>query len=330
MVGASVIPKDGAENVEAQYILRENRIKAQESTAIGYVIGVFGACYMMRGESYQSLPANFITDDLYQTMSVVRQGIVHDFLQKDIESYGILSLTKKAKEFLKKPYEIQFTKDVDFETVDDEEDLVMAGAGKGGGLDDTLLNILKDLRRKIGKQKNVPPFVVFQDPSLDDMAINYPITMEEMKNIQGVGQGKAMRFGQEFVDVIARYVEDNDIIRPMDMVVKSIVNKSTNKVYIIQNIDRKLDLEDIAKAKGMSMNDLLSELESIVSSGTKINIDYYIDEEIDEDKQDEVFDYFRSAETDSIDAAMKELGEEDYTEEEIRLMRIKFISELGN
>ncbi len=263
-------------------------------------------------------------------MSVVRQGIVHDFLQKDIESYGILSLTKKAKEFLKKPYEIQFTKDVDFETVDDEEDLVMAGAGKGGGLDDTLLNILKDLRRKIGKQKNVPPFVVFQDPSLDDMAINYPITMEEMKNIQGVGQGKAMRFGQEFVDVIARYVEDNDIIRPMDMVVKSIVNKSTNKVYIIQNIDRKLDLEDIAKAKGMSMDDLLSELESIVSSGTKINIDYYIDEEIDEDKQDEVFDYFRSAETDSIDAAMKELGEEDYTEEEIRLMRIKFISELGN
>jgi ATP-dependent DNA helicase RecQ len=263
-------------------------------------------------------------------MSVVRQGVVHDFLQKDIESYGILSLTKKGKDFLKKPFEILFTKDIDFEAADDEEDIVMAGAGKGGGLDDTLLSILKDLRKKLGKKLNMPPFVIFQDPSLEDMAINYPITMDEMKNIQGVGQGKAIKFGQEFVDVIASYVEENEIIRPMDMVVKSIVNKSTNKVYIIQNIDRKLDLEDIAKAKGMSMDDLLCEIESIVSSGTRINIDYYINEEIDEDKQDEVYDYFRTAETDSIDFALKELGEEDYTEEEIRLMRIKFISELGN
>jgi ATP-dependent DNA helicase RecQ len=206
----------------------------------------------------------------------------------------------------------------------------MANAGKGGGLDDTLLGILKDLRKKIAKQQNVPPFVVFQDPSLDDMAINYPITMDEMKNIQGVGQGKALRFGGEFVEVIARYVEQNEIERPQDMVVKSIVNKSTNKVYIIQNIDKKMDLNDIAKGKNMSMNDLLSEIESIVSSGTKININYYIDEVVDEDKQDDIYDYFRSAETDSVEEALKELGDEDYSEEEIRLMRIKFISELGN
>jgi len=264
-------------------------------------------------------------------MSVVRQSIVHDFFQKDIESYGILSLTKKGKDYLKKPFELQFTKEVDIEAVDDEEDIVMAGAGKGGGaLDDALLNALKDLRKKLGKKLNMPPFVIFQDPSLEDMAINYPITMDEMKNIQGVGQGKALKFGQEFVDLIARYVEENEIERPMDMVVKSIVNKSTNKVYIIQNIDRKLDLEDIAKAKGMTMNDLLNEIESIVSSGTRININYYIDEHVDEDKQDEVFDYFRSSETDSIEEALKELGDEDYTEEEIRLIRIKFMSEVGN
>jgi ATP-dependent DNA helicase RecQ len=154
--------------------------------------------------------------------------------------------------------------------------------------------------------------------------------MDEMKNIQGVGQGKALRFGSEFVEVIARYVEQNEIERPQDMVVKSIVNKSTNKVYIIQNIDKKMDLNDIAKGKNMSMNDLLSEIESIVSSGTKININYYIDEVVDEDKQDDIYDYFRSAESDSVEEALKELGDEDYSEEEIRLMRIKFISELGN
>jgi ATP-dependent DNA helicase RecQ len=171
---------------------------------------------------------------------------------------------------------------------------------------------------------------VFQDPSLEDMAIQYPINMEEMKQITGVGSGKALRFGKEFVDLIAKYVEENDITRPMDMVVKSVVNKSGAKVYIIQSIDRKLSLGDIANAKGMSMDEVINEIESIVSSGTKVNINYYINSIIDEDKQEEIYEYFKESETDSIIEALKELGEEDYTEEEIRLMRIKFIAELGH
>lgn len=322
---------DGEEHLE---MLLETIVAIKEKFKAKHIVDVLigrstSATKSYKQESMEAWGRGADESDKFWT-SIIRQAIVHDFLRKDIESYGILSLTKKGKDFLKKPYEIQFTKDVDFEAIDDEEDIVMSNTGKGGGLDDTLLSILKDLRKKIAKQQNVPPFVVFQDPSLEDMAINYPITMDEMKNIQGVGQGKALRFGTEFVEVIARYVEQNDIERPQDMVVKSIVNKSTNKVYIIQNIDRKMDLNDIAKGKGMSMHDLLTEIESIVSSGTKININYYIDDVVDEDKQDDIYDYFRTAETDSVEEALKELGDEDYSEEEIRLMRIKFISELGN
>lgn len=223
------------------------------------------------------------------------------------------------------------TRDVDYDAIAEEEDVSIAGGGgKTAAADETLFAMLKDLRKKIAKQKNVPPFVVFQDPSLEDMAIQYPINMEEMKQIIGVGQGKALRFGKEFVDLIKKYVEENEIDRPMDMVVKSVVNKSGLKVYLIQNIDRKLPFQDLAKAKGISLNDVIGEIESIVSSGTKVNIDYFIDDTIDDDKQDEVYDYFKTAETDSVEMALKELGEEDYTEEEIRLMRIKFISEMGN
>jgi ATP-dependent DNA helicase RecQ len=204
------------------------------------------------------------------------------------------------------------------------------GGQRGGASDETLFALLKDLRKKIAKQKGVPPYVVFQDPSLEDMAIQYPINMEEMKQITGVGSGKALRFGKEFVDLIAQYVEENDITRPMDMVVKSVVNKSGAKVYIIQSIDRKLSLGDIGNAKGMSMDEVISEIESIVSSGTKVNINYYINSIIDEDKQEEIYEYFKESETDSVLEALKELGEEDYTEEEIRLIRIKFIAELGH
>ena len=179
-------------------------------------------------------------------------------------------------------------------------------------------------------EKGVPPFVVFQDPSLDEMSINYPITIDELQQISGVGHGKAIRYGKDFIALIAEYVEENEIERPQDMIIRSVVNKSSNKVYIIQSIDRKQDLADVAGAKGMSMNDLLTEIEHILSSGTKISLGYYIYEEIDEDKQEEVHDYFLEAENDSIQAALEELGEEDYTEEEIRLLRIKFISELGH
>ena len=263
--------------------------------------------------------------------AVIRQSIIAGFLLKDIENYGLLSLSAKGKEFLKKPYSIMLVKDVDYDAIADDDDISLAGGGgKTAAADETLFAMLKDLRKKISKQKNVPPFVVFQDPSLEDMATQYPISMDEMKQIVGVGQGKASRFGKEFVDLIKKYVDENEIDRPMDMVVKSVVNKSGLKVYLIQNVDRKIPFEDLAKAKGISLGDVINEVESIVSSGTKVNIDYYINRTIDDDKQEEVYDYFKTAETDSVDAALKELGEDDYTEEEIRLMRIKFISEMGN
>jgi ATP-dependent DNA helicase RecQ len=213
-------------------------------------------------------------------------------------------------------------------TDDDESD---DGPKQGGGaLDTELLQMLKDLRKKIAKQKGLPPFVIFQDPSLEEMCTHYPITTEELKQISGVGAGKAMKFGAPFVDLIKKYVEDNEIDRPIDMVIKSAANKSALKVYIIQNIDRHLNLEDIAASKGLTYEEILREVESIVNSGTKLNLNYFIDEVIDEDKQEEVFDYFKSAEIDSIDDALVELGSDDYTREEVQLMRIKFMSEMGN
>ncbi len=223
------------------------------------------------------------------------------------------------------------TKDVDYDAINDDDDIITAGSGgRSSAADETLFSMLKDLTKKIAKQKNVPPFVVFQEPSLEDMAIQYPITMEEMKNISGVGTGKAIRFGKEFVEMIAKYVEENEIERPQDMVVKSVVNKSGMKVYIIQSIDRKLPLNDIAKAKGISMDEVITEIEHIVSSGTKVNIAYYVNDTMDEEKREEIFEYFKTAETDSIKEALDELGEDEYTEEEIRLVRIKFISEMGH
>jgi ATP-dependent DNA helicase RecQ len=263
-------------------------------------------------------------------ISVIRQALVHRLLAKDIENYGLLKLTPEGNAFMKKPYSIMLTRDNDFESSDEEEDIVAGGAQKGGGGDETLFKLLKDLRKTIAKNQNLPPFVIFQDPSLEDMAIQYPITLEEIKQCSGVGAGKAVKFGKPFIELIAKYVEENEIVRPMDMVVKSVVNKSGLKVYIIQSIDRKLGLEDIAEAKGLAIADLLDEIESIVSSGTKLDLNYFINEVIDEDKQEEIFDYFNKAETDSATAALQELGEDEYSLEEIRLMRIKFISELGN
>ena len=260
----------------------------------------------------------------------MRQALIAGFVDKDIESYGLLSVSDAGKEYIKNPKSFLLTKDHDYETVDDDTDS-KSGGGKTGAVDTELFNILKDLRMKVAKDLSLPPFVIFQDPSIEDMAIQYPVSLEEMQNIAGVGAGKAQKYGKKFIDLISRYVEEKEIIRPMDMVVKSVVNKSGMKVYIIQSIDRKMPLPDIADAKGIEMNQLLDEVESIVQSGTKLNIDYYINDVIDEDKQDDIYEYFREeAETESIEAALEELGEEDYSEEEIRLMRIKFFSELGN
>ena len=260
--------------------------------------------------------------------SLVRQAVLNNFLSKDIDNYGLLGLTNSGRDFIENPYSLKFILNEPIESAaDDDEDDVKHGTGT---LDTQLLQLLKDLRKKIAKQKNVPPFVVFQDPSLEEMCTHYPIAMDELKQISGVGNGKALKFGAPFLELIKKYVEDNDVERPIDLIIKTQANKSQLKVSIIQNIDRKIGLEDIARAKGITYDDILKEIEAIVNSGTKLNLNYFVDEVIDEDRQDEVFDYFQSAENDSIDEALKELGETDYSREEIQLMRIKFMSELGN
>jgi ATP-dependent DNA helicase RecQ len=261
---------------------------------------------------------------------VIRQALIARLIQKDIENYGLLKMDPKGMEYLQNPYSIMLSEDHDYSDTDEEEES-FAGPERPGTVDEELFNILKNLRKKISKQLNLPPFVIFQDPSLEDMAIQYPINIKELQNITGVGAGKAKRYGKEFVELIKTYVDEKEIIRPQDMVVKSVVNKSGLKVYIIQSIDRKMDLEDIAAAKNLEMSELLDEIEAIVNSGTRINIDYYIDYVLDKEHQQEIFDYFREeAESGSIEEALKELGENNYSEEEIRLMRIKFISEMGN
>ena len=261
--------------------------------------------------------------------TLIRQAVLAGFLHKDIDNYGLLKISEKAEEFIENPVSFKIALDTSFEDTESDEDDDF-GAGGGGAADMQLFEMLKNLRKTVAKNLNVPPFVVFQDPSLEEMTTNYPITIDELKNITGVGTGKASKYGKPFIELIKKYVEDNEIERPIDIVVKSVVNKSGLKVYLIQNIDRKISLEGMAKAKGLMVKEIVSELESIVASGTKIDISYYINDLIDEERQDEVFDYFKTAETDSVKDAINELGEDDYTEEEIRLMRIKFISELGN
>ena len=265
-------------------------------------------------------------DDKYWE-AIIRQCIIEGLIIKEIENYGVLKISEKGKAFIKNPYSIKLVKAHDYSDVDDG-DIVVPQKG-GGAADETLFNILKDLRKSIAKEKKLPPYVIFQDPSLEDMATRYPITMDELTNISGVGQGKAEKFGEEFLEVIERYVEDNDIERPLDMVVKSVVNKSGLKVYVIQSIDRKIPIEDIAKAKGKSVDDILTEIEHIVLSGTKVNMDYYLNEEVDEADQEEVFEYFMEAESDDIEDALEEF-EESFSEEEMRLLRIKFLSEVAN
>ncbi len=264
--------------------------------------------------------------------AVIRTAVVENLLSKDIENYGLLKLTKAGKAFIEKPYEIMVSRDHTYEDTETDDDDVIAAGGKqsGGGADTQLYAMLKDLCKTIARQKNLPPYVVFQETSLEEMAIQYPTSMDELMRITGVGSGKAAKFGKPFIELIARYVEENEIERPQDLVVKSIVNKSGLKVHIIQSIDRKLDLVDVAGAKGLKIDDVISEIESIVHSGTRVNINYYIDQVVDSEKQGEIVDYFRESDNDSISEAIKELGEDDFSEEEIRLVRIKFISEFGN
>jgi ATP-dependent DNA helicase RecQ len=259
--------------------------------------------------------------------AVIRQSLVAGLLYKDIESYGTLKFTEEGKKFLKKPTDFSLIKEHDFSNTDEDDDT--NSSNKSGAFDEPLYAQLLDLRKVLSKQKNIPPFVIFQEPSLKDMCFQYPITMDELTNIQGVGNGKAARYGAPFIELIKRYVEDNNIERPLDMVVKSLVNKSGLKVQLIQNIDRKLPLEDIGRSQGKSMEEVIEEIEAIVSSGTRVNINYYIDDILDPENQEEIFDYFNEAETDDLTLAYKEF-DGDYSEEELRLMRIKFMSDLAN
>jgi ATP-dependent DNA helicase RecQ len=260
-------------------------------------------------------------------MALLRQVLVAGYLAKDIETYGIVKITAKGLDFIKNPTSFMMSEDHEYN--ESEDDAIVTAAKSSGTADEVLMGMLRELRKKVAKKLGVPPFVVFQDPSLEDMALKYPITQDELINIHGVGEGKAKKYGAPFVELVSRYVEDNDIVRPDDLVVKSTGVNSANKLYIIQNIDRKLSLDDIASAKGMSMDDLIKEMEQIVYSGTKLNIKYWIDDLLDDEQQEEIHDYFMESESDKIEDALKEFDGE-YDIDELRLMRIKFISEVAN
>lgn len=259
--------------------------------------------------------------------AVIRQVLVGGLLYKDIESYGVLKLSEQGKEFLKNPQSFQLIQEHDFSNTDDDTTVIVSG--KGTAFDETLYDMLLDLRKSISKQLGVPPFVIFQEPSLKDMCFQYPISIEELTNIQGVGTGKASRYGEPFAALIRNYVEEHEIERPQDLIVKSLVNKSGLKVQLIQNIDRKLPLDDIGHSQGKNLEEVIEEIEAIVSSGTRVNINYYIDEILDKENQQDIYEYFKEAETDDLKAAYHEFDGE-FTEEELRLMRIKFMSEMAN
>lgn len=267
-------------------------------------------------------------DDNYWK-SIIRQLIVRNYLHKEIETYGILKLTEKGAEFLKNPEEFLIAEDVDFKKLIDETPAENNNIATTGAFDETLLKQLKEIRKKIAKQHNIPPFAVFQDPSLEDMTMLYPTKISDLPNVFGVGEGKAKRFGKAFVEFIAKYVEENDITPPDEMVIRGVADKSNHKVYIIQSVDRKMDLEDMADGKNLSMDDLISEMESIIYQGTKLDISYYVNDIIDEDQKDEVFEYLMEADNDSMSDLLDEFGDE-YEEEELRLLRIMFINEVAN
>jgi ATP-dependent DNA helicase RecQ len=324
-------PKAQFEGSDAVVNVLETILAVKEKFKADHIANILAGKVTSAIKSYKHHKLEFFgigedKDEKFWNM-VIRQALIAKFLAKDIENYGLLKLTEKGMEFLENPTSFMLAEDHDYADTTDEEN---AFGARTAAVDDELFSILKDLRKKISKQKDVPPFVIFQDPSLEDMAIQYPITIDELQNISGVGAGKAQRYGKEFVEIIKKYVEEKEIIRPLDMVVKSVVNKSGIKVYIIQSIDMKRPFEDIAEAKGLEMNEMISEVEAIVNSGTRINLDYYINMVIDEERQHDIYSYFREeAESDSLEVAITELGNE-FEEEEIRMMRIKFLSEMGN
>lgn len=329
-----VNPKKQVEAKELLLTAIEAVVALKEKFKTDYVINVLRGKETSEIETYghQDLEVFGSGDDADDETwnAVIRQALIAGYFDKDIENYGLLKVTKKGKSFLKKPVSFKITTSDDEDMADDEglDDVVVKGGGGGSAVDPVLFSIMKDLRKKMAKHNNVPPYVIFQDPSLEAMATIYPITMDELQNIPGVGAGKAKRYGEEFLQIIKKHVEENEIERPEDLRVRTVANKSKMKVAIVQAIDRKVALDDLAESKGIEFHELLSEVEAIVFSGTKINIDYFLREVIDEDHLDDIFEYFQEAESDDLEAAINELGE--YSEDEIRLVRIKFISDMAN
>ena len=315
------------EVVKLLEIVRDTKHIYKSKEIVFTLIGRVNAMINAHKTDSQSFFGSGSNHDEKYWMALLRQVLVDGLLSKDIETYGIVKITKKGLAFIKKPQSFMMSEDHEYNESEDEA--IVTAAKSTGTADELLMAMLRELRKKVAKKLGVPPFVVFQEPSLEDMALKYPISQDELINIHGVGEGKAKKYGKEFVELISRYVADNDIIRPDDLVVKSTGVNSINKLYIIQNIDRKLALTDIASAKGLKMDDLIKEMEQIVYSGTKLNIKYWIDEMLDDDQQEEIHDYFMESESDSIENALKEF-DGDYDLDELRLMRIKFISEVAN
>jgi ATP-dependent DNA helicase RecQ len=308
-------------------IVRDTKHIYKSKEIVFTLIGRINAVIKAHKTDVQSFFGSGSDHDEKYWMALLRQVLVAGYLSKDIETYGVVKITKEGLNFIKNP--VSFTMSEDHEYNESEDEAIVTASKSSGTADEVLMGMLRELRKKVAKKLGVPPFVVFQDPSLEDMALKYPITLPELFNIHGVGEGKAKKYGGEFVSLISRYVEDNDIIRPDDLVVKSTGVNSANKLYIIQNIDRKLSLKDIASAKGLTMDALIKEMEMIVYAGTKLNIKYWVDDLLDDDQQEEIHDYFMESESDKIEDALKEF-DGDYDIDELRLMRIKFISEVAN
>lgn len=315
------------EVIQVLKVVRDTKNLYKSKEIIFSLIGRVNAVIKAHKTDSQSFFGSGSSKDEKYWMALIRQVLVSGYLSKDIETYGVLKITKKGLEFIKSPHSFMMSEDHEYNEIEDEA--IVSAAKSSGTADEILMAMLKELRKKEAKKVGVPPFVVFQDPSLEDMALKYPITIDELSNIHGVGEGKAKKYGKAFLELINRYVVDNDIIRPDDLVVKSTGANSVNKLYIIQNIDKKLSLDDIASSKGLDMEALIREMEQIVYSGTKLNIKYWIDDLLDDEQQQEIFDYFMESETDSIEEALKEF-DGDYDIEELSLMRIKFISEVAN
>ena len=309
-------------------VVKETNQKYKSKEVVNTLVGKVNALLKSHKTDAQSYFGAGNNKEGAYWMALIRQALVAGFIKKEIEQYGVVKITEKGLDFISKPFSFMMSED---HIYDEKDDIAIVSNSKSSGtsVDEVLIKLLKDLQKAVAKKNGVPPYAVFQETSLDDMALKYPITIDELKNIYGVGDGKARKFGKPFVDLIAKYVEENDILRPDDFVVKSTGVNSGLKLYIIQNTDRKLPLIDIAKSKGLEFSELIEEMQRIVYSGTKINIDYCIDNMLDEDQQEEIFEYFMEAENDSIQLALDEF-DGDYDEEELRLMRIKFISQVAN